>query len=254
MFRFPTGLPGFLFSRKIEIMRRLILLASVFLCLAAQQAFSQVKPKIYYVYDPLCGWCFAYAPIMEKLADECKDQVEFVVIPGGMIVGDNVRPIREIAPYLLQAIPQLEEISGVKMGEPYMAMLKEGSYIASSFKPSLAMVVFKSFQTGRDVAYAHKVQQSYFIEAKDIMGDSLYIELARQFDVSPEEFMKRMSDTVYQTKTQEHFDFASYLNTKGFPSLVGKAGDSYVKITYGYLSEEESRKKIQKFLRKQLDF
>lgn len=251
MFRFPTGLPGFLFSGKIECMRRFLLFASVFLCLAAQQAFSQVKPKIYYVYDPLCGWCFAYAPIMEKLANEFKDQVEFVIIPGGMIVGDNVRPIREIAPYLLQAIPQLEEVSGVKIGAPYISMLKEGSYTASSYNPSLAMVVFKSFQTGRDMEYAHKVQQSYFIEAKDIMGDSLYRDLAHQFDISPEEFMKRMTDTVYQTKTQQHFDFAAYLDTKGFPSLVGKSGDSYVKITYGYLSEEESRKKIQKFLRKQ---
>jgi putative protein-disulfide isomerase len=229
-----------------------MLITSVFLCLAAQQAFSQVKPKIYYVYDPLCGWCFAYAPIMEKLAQEFKDQVEFVIVPGGMIVGDNVRPIREIAPYLLQAIPQLEEASGVKMGNPYMDMLKEGSYVASSYQPSLALVVFKSFQTGRDVEYAHKVQQAYFIEAKDIMGDSLYMDLARQFDISPDEFIKRMSDTAYETKTQEHFDFASYLHTKGFPALVGKSGDGFVKITYGYLSEEESRKKIYKFLRKQL--
>ncbi len=233
-------------------MRRLVIVTVVFLCLASLQVFSQVKPKIYYVYDPLCGWCFAYAPIMTKLSQEFKDQVEFVVIPGGMIVGENVRPIREIAPYLLQAIPEFEEISGVKMGEPYMAMLKEGSYIASSYRPSLAMVVFKSFNTGRDVEYAHKVQQSYFIEAKDIMGDSLYMDLARQFEISPDEFMKRMADTSYQSKTQDHFDFAAYLNTKGFPALVGKSGDSYIKITYGYLSEEESRKKIQKFLRKQL--
>jgi putative protein-disulfide isomerase len=250
MFRFPTGLPGFLFSGKNEGMKRLLFIVSVFLCLTVQQAFSQVKPKVYYVYDPLCGWCFAYGPIMEKLAQEFQDQIEFVVVPGGMIVGDNVRPIREIAPYLLQAIPPLEEISGIKMGERYIALLKEGSYIASSDKPSLALVVFKSFQTGREVEYAYKVQQSYFIEAKDIMGDSLYMDLARRFDISPEEFMKRMSDTVYQIKTQEHFDFASYLNTKGFPSLVGKIGDGYVKITYGYLSEEESRKKINKFLRK----
>jgi len=232
-------------------MRRLVIVVLVFLCLATQQVFSQVKPKIYYVYDPLCGWCFAYAPIMEKLAQEFKDQVEFVVIPGGMIVGEHVRPIGEIAPYLLQAIPELEEISGVKMGAPYIAMIKEGSYVASSYEPSLAMVVFKSFNTGRDVEYAHKVQQSYFIQAKDIMGDSLYTDLAREFDISPEEFMKRMSDTSYHTKTQDHFNFAAYLNTKGFPALVGKSGASYMKITYGYLSEEESRKKIQKFLRKQ---
>jgi putative protein-disulfide isomerase len=231
-------------------MRRVLIVVFIFLCLAIPPAFSQAKPKIYYVYDPLCGWCFAYAPIMEKLAQEFKDQVEFVVVPGGMIIGENVRPIREIAPYLLQAIPSLEEISGVKMGEPYIALVKEGSYIASSYQPSLAMVVFKSFHTGRDVEYAHKVQQSYFIEAKDIMGDSLYKELAVQFEVSPEEFMKRMSDTAYQSKTQEHFDFAAYLNTKGFPALVGKSGDSYQKITYGYLSAEESRKKILKFIRK----
>lgn len=232
-------------------MRRVVIVLFVFLSFAAQQAFCQVKPKIYYVYDPLCGWCFAYAPIMEKLAQEFKDQVEFVVIPGGMIVGENVRPIREIAPYLLQAIPALEEASGVKMGEPYLAMLKEGSYVASSYKPSLAMVVFKSFHTGRDIEYAHKVQQSFFIAAKDIMGDSLYLDLARQFQVSPEEFMKRMSDTIYHSKTEEHFAFAAYLNTKGFPGLVGKSGNSYQKITYGYLSEQESREKIQKFLRKQ---
>lgn len=230
-------------------MRSLITLSAL-LCLLSLELFSQTKEKIYYVYDPLCGWCFAYAPVIEKISEEFKDKIEFVIIPGGMIARDNQTPIGVMAPYLLKAIPELEQISGTKIGKPFIDMVKDGSYIPSSYKPSLAMVVFKSFHTGHDLEYSFKVQHAYFVDGKDLANDSLYMQLALSFGVEPSMFLTRMNDAAYDVKTQEHFDFAAYLNVKGFPSLIGKSEGKYMNLTYGYTTEEESRRRINKFLKK----
>ena len=58
---------------------------------------NQEKTTVLYVFDPLCGWCYGFSPVMVKLNDNYKENVKFVVISGGMVVGDRIGPLGEKA-------------------------------------------------------------------------------------------------------------------------------------------------------------
>ncbi len=58
------------------------------------------KGKLIYVYDALCGWCYGFSPVISKIHKEYKDSLEFEVISGGMILGDRIGPIGEVASYI----------------------------------------------------------------------------------------------------------------------------------------------------------
>jgi putative protein-disulfide isomerase len=48
-----------------------------------------------YLFDPLCGWCYASAPALAALADRYGDRIQ--MMPSGLFAGSGARPIAQIA-------------------------------------------------------------------------------------------------------------------------------------------------------------
>ncbi len=202
--------------------------------------------KLLYVYDALCGWCYGFGPVVERIEKEHGTTVEVENHSGGMITGSRVEPVGRMADYILNAIPRVERTTGIEFGEPYKALLREGTYVASSEKPSAALCVFKSFQTKDAVAYGHSIQTSFYKYAKDLNKDELYADLAVPFGIDRAAFLERMKDPAYMTQAHEEFKFAEALGVTGYPCLLVKQGDGYAKLTAGYTDYDS----IDKYLKK----
>ena len=43
-----------------------------------------MKTKLFYVYDPMCSWCWGYAPTWQRLKSELASHVEVVYALGGL--------------------------------------------------------------------------------------------------------------------------------------------------------------------------
>jgi len=211
------------------------------------------KIQLLYVYDPLCGWCYGFGPVVEKVEKNFEATVEVEIISGGMVMGSRVAPIGNMSEYILEAIPRLERMTGAKFGEPYIALLKEGSYVTSSEKPSVALCVYKSFKTDSAVAYGHTIQTSFYKEGKDLNNDSLYADIASTFGINKIAFLARMKDPVYLKQAHDEFARASALGVTGFPTLLVKKGNQYEKISEGYATYESIEKYLTKSLKSASD-
>lgn len=217
--------------------------------ICVQKQKSTEKLKLLYVYDPLCGWCYGFGPVVEKIEKNFKGTAEVEIISGGMIMGDRIAPIGNMSEYILDAIPRLQRMTGVEFGQPYVALLKEGSYVTSSEKPSVALCVYKSFTSERAVEYGHAIQISFYKEGKDLNQDVLYADLATDFGIDREAFLNRMKDPVYLNQAHLEFKRAADLNVTGFPTLLLKQTNNYAKITEGYATYESIEKQLQKQLK-----
>lgn len=45
-----------------------------------------MKPILVYCYDAYCGWCYGFSRVIKKIYEEYKDQLDFEVLSGGMIL------------------------------------------------------------------------------------------------------------------------------------------------------------------------
>ena len=215
----------------------------------SHSSIKKEKMKLVYVYDPLCGWCYGFGPVAEKIEKNFNNSVEVEIISGGMVMGDRIAPIGNMADYILSAIPRLERTTGVTFGQPYIELLKEGSYVTSSEKPSVALCVYKSFKTDRTVEFAHGIQKSFFIEAKDLNQDSTYANLAATFGIDRTQFMLRMLDPMYMKLAHAEFKRAADLGVTGFPTLLQKQETGYAKLSEGYTNYESIEKYLNKYLK-----
>lgn len=214
---------------------------------SAQVSTSDPKPVLYYVYDPLCGWCYGFSPVITRIHENWKDKIDIEVISGGMILEDRVGPVSEVAPYIKTAYKRVEEATGVTFGEAYLAdLLGEGKTIMNSWYLCVAMTVFKSFDKKNQVAFASALQKAVYFDGMAPEDTEAIARLAETFGQDANAFKESMDTEEMKYATKQEFQFAQDLSATGFPTLVIKVGEEYFLMARGYVSYEVLAERLEK--------
>lgn len=209
------------------------------------------KAKLLYFYDPLCGWCFGFSPVIKKLEHEFQEQIDFEAISGGMVLGERVKPLSEMKDYLKEAMPRLEEMTGVKFGDPYLEILEEGSLMLNSELPCIAMTVYKSMSNKSSIEFASALQSTLYEKGINLNEIENYQGLVENFDLPWEVFKTKMQDVAYKEKTYQEFQIGQQMGIGGFPSVVLSVGNQGYLIARGYRPESEMKAVIEEVLSKE---
>jgi len=198
------------------------------------------KMKIYYVYDPLCGWCYGFSPVMMKLQRDHSDEFEIEVVSGGMVTGKQIGPMSaEKRRYIKNAYKRVEQMTGVKFGEGYVnGTLESETCIQTSEIPSIALEVFRAKHPERSLEFAHAIQHAIFSDGMQPAVLENYKPLAEKFGMDGNEFIALMSDSNHINKASEQFLLASRWGVQGFPAVLVLHNDSLYMIANGYTSFE----------------
>ncbi len=205
------------------------------------------KPRILYVQDAMCGWCYAFGGVLDDLRIKHQDFFDFIAVSGGMMVGEAIAPISKLKDFLKDGIPKVEEHSGVKFGEKYMALVEEGSYINNSIKPAIALSAFKSMMPFESVEFAHDLQFAHFYNGKSLNEKEVYIELAANYDIDADELLARMNNEQFHQFANDDFEFVKKLGITGFPCVIGETKKGLYMLAQGFVPEEDMDKILSAF-------
>lgn len=201
--------------------------------------------KLIYFYDALCGWCYGFGPTMLQVAEEYEDW-SIDVISGGMVTGDREGPVGNMADYILDAIPRVEEMSGVEFGQPYIEMMKEGTAIASSVYPSKALATYKLLGGKEALKMASGIQKLWFEKGLDLGEKSNYEHLIRESDVDFNAWADSVDSAHAEKAMQQDFNTSQQFGIQGFPSLVAHKEDKYYLIARGFLPADAVGQALRK--------
>lgn len=193
------------------------------------------KLKLYYVQDALCGWCYGMGPVIKRLHEEQGQKYTFEVLSGGMIRGNNVRPISGMADYIRQVAPRLEETTGVKLTEVYhREILDKGVYISNSEPPAVAMAILKEQFPEQQVPLAAAIQEQHFVAGKDLNEVETYLPVVQAFGADEAGFREKFVARDYLEKARKEFELVSNWGINGFPAIVCKANEKLYLAAQGY--------------------
>lgn len=208
-------------------------------------AISAQSEKLYYAFDPLCGWCFAFSPEMEKIAERYGDQLEIVVLSGGMVTGDRIGPIGESAAYIKEAYKTVEEHSGIEFGQPFLDHLfNDGSHLFSSLEPSIALAVIKDLAPKHAVAFASDLHHSVYVEGLPPADFESYVAYAKKYGIDRDVFLRKCRSAEMEEKAKVDFSLSSSLGVTGFPTLVYYNGSDLQVISRGYMTSEQVAQRL----------
>jgi putative protein-disulfide isomerase len=206
--------------------------------------------RVIYVFDALCGWCYGFSSVMNKIHGEFKSVLPFEVISGGMVLGNQVGPIGEVASYISEAYKIVEEKTGVRFGQDFLeGTMKKRKTIFDSFPPAKALKIFKEFKPEKSVEFASDLQSAIYYHGIAPSDFDYYSQLTEKYGASGKDFKILWNSTDYDVRTREEFLFASQLDVSGYPTVFFESSNKYHKLCSGYTPHLIIRDRLDHLLR-----
>lgn len=207
-----------------------------------------MKPTLIYCYDTYCGWCYGFSPIMKKIHEEYASAFEFEVLSGGMIIGEQVRPINFIAGYIKSAYKRVEELTGIKFGEDFLWHInnpEESDWHMNSEKPAIALCIFKEYHPYKQIEFATDLQYALNYEGRDLDDDEAYRHLLEKYGIQSEAFYAKLKTEEYKEQAYYEFALCKQLQVEGFPQVfIQRSESKFYLLAKGYTSYDELKERI----------
>lgn len=211
--------------------------------------FGHDKPAFFYFYDALCGWCYGFSPIVHQLYQHFRSEMDLEVISGGMITGDRVGRIGEVAGYINEAYRTVEERTGVTFGSDFLnGTLAEGKAVFTSVPAAVAMAIAKERVPDKQAEFAHLLQRAVYFDGIPPAEIKAYAPYAEQIGIDGPSFTKMMKDLAYRQKAEAEFQITAQIGVRGFPTCFMKTGDEFHLIATGYRPLSEMLTAVQQVL------
>lgn len=208
------------------------------------------KTKIVYVFDPICTWCYGFSEVITAYHKNNKDKFEFDVVSGGMITGERVGSINDVAPFLKTAYNRVENTTGIKFGQAYLNKLQVGTTVLNSLPPSIALAVFQEELPQHSFEFAKAIQKAIYFDGVEPENVEDFADYAVKLGYSSKSaFVKKVKEEKYLKVAQNNFQKARSLNATSYPTILIEKNGTYQIVSSGYVSYDELESKMLKALK-----
>jgi len=195
-----------------------------------------MSARLIYVMDPMCSWCWGFAPVLQALAEQAQARdVPLTLVVGGLrrerAAMDQAGRTRTLSYW--QAVHDAT-------GQPFNfdAGLPEG--LVYDTEPACrALVAARSLEPERVWPLAQLIQQAFYAEGRDVTLPVQLVELAEAAGIPRIEFAERFDSPDSRAATEGDFTWAQNLGIAGFPTLLAERHGQLALLTNGYQPLEQ---------------
>ena len=200
-------------------------------------------PVLYYVYDPMCSWCWAYAPVLARVRAALSNQLTIVDVLGGL-AADTDEPMPEA---------QRAEIEGIwrriqsELETPFnYAFWRENTPRRSTYPACRA--VLAAAQQGAAVAMTSAIQVAYYQRAMNPSDDDVLLQLADELELDFARFSADFFSEAIAAEHQQHRALRQRLGAHQFPSWVLVKNGEAIPILLDYHAAEPTLAQLSMWL------
>lgn len=204
-------------------------------------------PRLIYVMDPMCSWCWGFAPVVAALAQQAAaGGVPLHVVVGGLrqerAALDPVSKVRILAHW--QAV-------NARTGQLFNfgAALPDG--LVYNTEPACrALVAARSLDEQSVWPLLQLIQEAFYAEGRDVTRPQLLVELAEQAGIPRIEFAELFDSEQMHAATAADFSWVQDLGIAGFPTLLAERDGQLALLTNGYQPLEELAPMLERWLQR----
>ena len=195
---------------------------------------------LYYVYDPMCAWCYAFAPTFEKIKENLPSNVKIEYVPGGLAPHTNEAMPQHMREKIESIWYQIEEVVGTKFNHDFWTKCTPRRSTYLSCQASLA-----AKEQGKEEQMIKAIQEAYYLRAMNPSDEDTMIQLAKELDLDIEKFKKSLNSKETIENFNEKLNLRRKLHLNSFPSLAIKYKKEVYPINIKYNEPEAVLKQIE---------
>lgn len=202
---------------------------------------QEKDPLLVYIADPMCSWCYGFAPEITQVKEQLTGY-QFKLVMGGL------------RPYGTETIKSIggmlrhhwEEV-GKASGQPFQFDLldKEG-FVYNTEPACRAVVTARKIAPDKEFDYFKAAQKAFYFENKDTNQSNTFLAIAESLEIDRQEFSENFESEDIRYETRTDFQVSAEMGIRGFPSVILRHKGQFFLVANGYRKAEDLWKVIEK--------
>jgi len=173
-----------------------------------------------YVGDPMCSWCWGFAPEVESLAHELP--VEVVV--GGLRPGPMAQVLDDrMAGFLENHWVEIAERTGQPFDTGFLE--RRDGWVYDTEPAAIAVTQMREMSPARTLGYFTDIQMAFYGRGEDVTDFETLTELTEGHHIDREAFAEALLSDEARQRAWNDFSRSRNWGISGFPTLVGELED-----------------------------
>ena len=188
--------------------------------------------RLLYVMDPMCSWCWGFAPVFEALAAQAQAAgVAVHLLVGGLRPGTRQALDAGTRDYILGHWRTV--LARTSQPFRFEEALPAG-FVYDTEPACRALVTVRQLDPARVWPLLRAIQQAFYVEGRDVSRATLLVELAESVGVPRQAFAAAFDSAELQAATQTDFQRVQNLGIAGFPTLLAERNGQLALLSNGY--------------------
>jgi putative protein-disulfide isomerase len=184
-----------------------------------------------YVGDPMCSWCYGFAPQLDGLLDRFRDRIGCEVLVGGLRPYTASVMDESMKATLHHHWNEVEKRSG----QPFrFELLARNDFVYDTEPASRAVTAARTLDAGLALPLFAALQAAFYRDNRDVTQAATLADIASELGLDRNTFLERWSSDEVKCATRVEFLAAREFGVSGFPSLLLKRGDRLDVLCRGY--------------------
>jgi putative protein-disulfide isomerase len=194
---------------------------------------------LHFVYfaDPMCSWCYGFAPVMRQLRRRYRDVAYVRLVMGGLRPG-TTEPMPE--PARRGLVHHWAEI-GALTGQPFDAALADrDGFIYDTDPAARAVVLARRTSMDAGLDYLEAAHRAFYAEGRDVTKTETLADIAAEQGFDRAAFLSALADEGLREEASRDYAISQGAGATGFPTLIvgPNADGTYALVTRGYNDAE----------------
>lgn len=207
-------------------------------------------PHLVYFADPMCSWCWGFAPVIEAIEQTFGDELPIRLVMGGL------RPSTEepMTDARKAEIRTHWEHVGEASGQPFdYAFFERDGFVYDTEPACRAVVVLRRQGMAAALAGLRRIHTAFYAENRDVTRADVLTALAAELGQPAEAFSGALDSEDARQETRQDFALTHSTGVGGFPTLIAGSGqgNQYALVTQGFQKADRILPALQRWLASQ---
>lgn len=176
-----------------------------------------ITSTLYYIYDPMCAWCYAFAPTFEEVKKSLPKNTKIEYVPGGLAPHSNEPMPQEMRNKIETIWYQIEEVVGIKFNHDFWTKCAPRRSTYLSCQATLA-----AKKQNKEEEMIRAIQEAYYQRAMNPSDEETLFQLAKELNLDEKQFKKDIYDKSIIEEFEQMMNLRRRFRLNSFPSLAVK--------------------------------
>ena len=193
------------------------------------------RPTLYYIYDPMCSWCWGYQPTWLLLQKKLKSVVQINTMVGGLAEDSNAPMPESMQSFLQQTWYKISAELGTQFNFDFWSQCQPKR---STYPACRAVIIARQYQ--KEQAMCLAIQEAYYLYAKNPSEVDTLIKIAVSIGLDGDLFAQQINSDKLKQQLANEITSVRTMPIQGFPSLVLAVNGAFFPIRVDYKNWQTS--------------